>query len=141
MKIIVFFIFFSFLTFFPQFIFSLSDVCEPCTTTADCISGLDCIKGKCRGCPSSPGVIRICNPIQACDFEELIENLIDFIFVLALGIAPLMIVIGGGYFIVSAGDPKKVDTAKKIIIYTLIGLIIVLFAKGIIVLLRDILGY
>jgi hypothetical protein len=140
MKKLIFLLFL--LIFVPKISFAgTADVCEPCTTTADCLSGLTCVNGKCRGCPSTPGVIKICNPLQVCDFRELIDNLINFIFVLALGIAPLMVIIGGAYFLTSAGDPKKIDTAKKIIIYTLIGLVIVLFAKGIIVVLEDILGY
>jgi len=45
--------------------------------------------------PSLAGAIRIENPLKAETFEELIERLIDFIFWVAVGIVPLMIIIAG----------------------------------------------
>lgn len=76
--------------------------------------------------------ITIPNPLKAATFPELLDYIIDFIFILALGIAPIMIIVAGFYFITAAGDPAKIQTAKQIILYTLIGLLIVFSAKGLI---------
>ena len=82
----------------------------------------------------------ICNPLDTDTFEELINNIINFIFIFALAFAPLMFIVAGFYFITAAGDPEKIKTAKTIIWYTLIGLVIVLLAKGIIKVIEQIFG-
>ena len=124
-KTILLIFLFSFLI--PSLIWA-AGVCEPCDGEP-CDPGLTCERGKCRGCPSD-GIV-FCNPLQNCDFQELIEKLIDFIFVVAIVIAPIMIIVAAFYFLTSGGDPEKVRTAKRIIFWTLIGLFIVLLAKGI----------
>ncbi len=90
--------------------------------------------------PCLAEAIRIPNPLEAETFEELIENLIDFIFWVAAAIVPLMIIIAAFYFITSAGNPDKVKTAKDIILYTIIGFTIVLLAKGIVSVIKQIIG-
>lgn len=82
----------------------------------------------------------ISNPLDAETFEELIENLIDFIFWVAVAIIPLMVIIAAFYFITSAGNPDKIKTAKNIILYTVIGFTIVLLAKGIVSVIKQIIG-
>jgi len=51
-----------------------------------------------------------------------------------------MIIVAAFYFLTSGGDPEKVRTAKRIILWTFIGLIIVLLGKGIISIIWQILG-
>ncbi|MBZ9569572.1 hypothetical protein KJA16_01450 [Patescibacteria group bacterium] len=90
--------------------------------------------------PCLAGAIRIPNPLEAETFEELIENLIDFIFWVAAAIVPLMIIIAAFYFITSVGNPDKVRTAKSIILWTVVGFTIVLLAKGIVSVIKQIIG-
>lgn len=77
-------------------------------------------------------------PIKHKTFEELIDAIINFLMQLALVVAPITIIIAGFYFITAAGDPAKIDTGKKIILYTVIGLFIVLLSRGIIALFKEI---
>lgn len=93
-------------------------------------------------CPPQPctGTICIPNPICAESFEELIENLIDFIFWAAVAIAPIMIIVAGAYLVFSGGDPEKVKRAKSIILWTIIGFVIVLLAKGLVSMVKQIIG-
>lgn len=86
------------------------------------------------------GSICIENPLEAESIEELIEAIINFIFWVAVAIAPLMIIIAGFYFVASAGDPGKIRTARDIILYTFIGLLIIFLAKGVIGVIRLVLG-
>lgn len=86
------------------------------------------------------GPNEICNPLCAENIQDLINIIINLIYWVALAIAPIMIIVGAFYFLTSAGDPNRWGTGKKIIIYTLIGLAIVLFAKGIISVIRNVLG-
>ncbi len=82
--------------------------------------------------PLFVSAIAIENPLKAKTFKELIESIIRGIRTLALAVAPMMIIIAGFYFITAAGNPGQIQTAKKIILYTLIGLGIILMAEGII---------
>ena len=68
---------------------------------------------------------------------ELIDNIINVIFTLGLAIAPIMIIIAGYYFITAMGQPEKINTAKKIILWTLIGLLVLFSARGFILLFES----
>jgi len=84
------------------------------------------------------GVI-IENPIHADTFEELLDNIIHFIFILATALLPLIIIISGFMFVTAGGDPAKTDKAKKLLLYTAIGYGIILLARGLIAFLRGLL--
>ena len=84
--------------------------------------------------------IELLPPTIFTSFEELINAIINFIFVLSLGIAPVMIIIAGFYFITAAGNPEKIRVAKKMILYTLIGLLIIFCAKGFITFFMEVFG-
>ena len=71
-------------------------------------------------------------PIEHENFGDLIDAIIKFIFNIALVLAPLLIVIGGFYFVAAAGDPSKIETGKRIIFYTLIGFLIILISRGLV---------
>ena len=100
-----------------------------------------CTTNSCGDGTSTPGkIIRLQNPLNATSFEELVNNLINFIFYLALAITPLMIIIAGVQYVTAGGDPNKIQTAQKIILYTVIGLVIILLAKALIYVLQGVLG-
>jgi hypothetical protein len=88
---------------------------------------------------SAQHLVVIPNPIHSHTFDQLIGNIITFIWWIALALIPLMIVIAGFYFVTAAGDPAKVEKAKGIILYTVIGFIIILLARGLVELLRTLL--
>jgi len=85
-----------------------------------------------------PGAICIENPLKAKTFEELVNNIVNFIYKLALLIAPIMFIIAGLAFITAAGDPAKIKQAKDIALWTAIGLMVVLMATGIIKVIQEI---
>jgi len=89
-------------------------------------------------CP--PGQICIENPLEAESFEELLNTIVTFISWIAIAIAPIMIMIAAFFLLTAGGDPKRVDTARRIILWTVIGLAIILFAKGLISVLKQIIG-
>ncbi|MGB9743269.1 MAG: pilin [Minisyncoccales bacterium] len=80
------------------------------------------------------------NPLKYSEFKDLINAIINFLFNIALIVAPLFIIIAGFYFVTAAGDPQKIETAKKIILYTFIGLLIIIASKGLIAFIQSILG-
>jgi len=110
---------------------------QPCDG-APCDPGLECRCGRCRTVCS--GTFCIQNPLCWDTIEEVIEGIINFIFWVALAIAPIMIIVAGFFFLTSGGNPDKIRTAKNMILYTVIGLVIVLLAKGIISVVKEIIG-
>lgn len=82
----------------------------------------------------------ICNPLSSTDFEVIIERLIDWIFGIALVLAPLMIAIGAFLFVTSGGVPEKITRAKNLMIWTTVGFIILLLSKGILDIIKELLG-
>ena len=99
-------------------------------TAADCSGGItiaECCPGGTRN-PES-GLLpcgSTCCPCTLCHFFVLIENILEFVFFnLTPPLALLMLVIGGGMFMLASGDPQKVTQARKIITSVLIGIVII----------------
>ena len=84
--------------------------------------------------------IEIKNPLKADSLTELIHNIVNFLFKISLPIGALMIVISAFYFLTSAGDPEKVKTAKNIIIWTIVGIIVLFLSVAITTALQNMLG-
>jgi len=82
----------------------------------------------------------LCPPTTATTVESLLENVINYIFWFATAITPILVLVGGFYFITSGGSIEKVSRAKRIILYTIVGYAIVLFARGLVYVLADLLG-
>ena len=114
--------------------------CDSCGQPGDlaCEAGLECRNEKCQAVCTAG--ICIENPINACSFEDLVNNLINFVFYIALALTPLMIIFGAFFLLTAGEDPKRVETGRRIIIYTLIGFTIILLAKGLVALIRGIMG-
>ena len=81
-------------------------------------------------------VVVFTNPLEAQNLGDLINNLINILFTVGLIIAPFMILFAGFQFLTSGGDPNKINTGKNILIYTFVGLIIILLSKGVTVLIN-----
>ena len=89
---------------------------------------------------SADEIIRIENPITAESFEEIIDNVIDFVFKIAIVLAPLMVVIGGFLLLTAGGNISQVGRAKSLLLWTAIGFLVVLLSKGILAIINKILG-
>lgn len=64
----------------------------------------------------------------ATSIRQLILTIINY-FLGFLGlIAVIMVIYGGVTYVISAGEDEKIQSAKKIIMYSLIGIIIVLLS-------------
>ena len=85
-------------------------------------------------------VVNFPNPLGAGTFAELIDNIIDFIFTIAVIVAPILLVVAGVIFMTAAGDPTKVSTAKRMMMWTIVGFGVILISKGLVAVLQGILG-
>lgn len=77
---------------------------------------------------------------SASQLIGILENVGNWIFVAALLIVPVMILIGAIMLMGGGGDPTRVANAKKVFLWTAIGLILALVSKGVFAALRSIFG-
>jgi hypothetical protein len=82
----------------------------------------------------------LCPPTPDPTLSAVLERITNYIFWFATAITPILILAAAFLFMTAAGDPNKVQTAKRMIIYILAGYAIVLFARGLVYVLGDILG-
>ncbi len=85
-------------------------------------------------------IIQIQNPLTATSFEAIVGNGIDFIFKIAIVLAPLMVIVGGFLFLTAGGNAEQINRAKNLLIWTAIGFLVVLLSKGILAILNQVLG-
>ncbi len=84
--------------------------------------------------------VTITNPITSNDFISLLGEIINWLFWIAIPITSLMIVFAAFQLLTSGGDPQKVATAKKMIIWALVGLTIIYLSGALVDLLKNLLG-
>ncbi len=75
------------------------------------------------------GAFTECATSECVTADDLVVNLIQWVVGICGAVAAAFIVGGGIMYMTSAGDPTKLTTAKNIIKYALIGLIIVALAE------------
>ena len=52
-------------------------------------------------------------PINATSVEAVIGGIVNWVYTMALIVAPLMIIVGAFYLITAVGDPERVNTGNK----------------------------
>lgn len=79
-----------------------------------------------------PGTICFENPLSSLTFWQLFSRVMNMATLIGVAIAPVFLIFGVFRFIAGAGDPKKTGDAINVIKYTLIGVALLLLAKGIV---------
>lgn len=65
-------------------------------------------------------------------FEKLVRSVIDVLSVITGAVCVIMIIVGGFRYIISNGDQNGVQGAKNTILYSIVGLVVVLLAQVIV---------
>ena len=84
--------------------------------------------------PSVPGLSTQTNIKTA--LIDFITQVLDFILIVAV----IFVIVAGIRLIVSGGDEGEKDKAKKTIIYVIVGIIVVLFARVIVTFVNNLVG-
>lgn len=74
------------------------------------------------------------------DLEELIATIGNWIFTILLAIAAIFLIMAGFFFITAGGNPEQVNKARQMLINALIGVAVGLGARGLVEVIRNILG-
>lgn len=80
------------------------------------------------------------NPLKFDTFGEILKAIADFLLIVGVPLAVLFIVWGAFLLLTSGGNENRISSGKKSIFWAVIGLIVILMAKGITVIIEDILG-
>jgi len=70
----------------------------------------------------------------------VVKNVIDAAFVFAGIIAVILLIYFGIRLVISSGDPKQVEGARKIMTYTIVGFLIILLSYTILKLIANVTG-
>ena len=71
-------------------------------------------------------------------FTKLIPFAIDYALKLAIGLAVIVLIIGGYKYMTAYGDTEKQTSARKTLTYAVIGLVIAITAYGIVAIVTSI---
>ena len=109
------------------------------------ISGLIKIALAQRGGNPGPISITLINPISACtgvnaNFGCVATKIVNALFYVAIPIVSVMILIGAFQILISAGNPEKIQTGKRTILWAVAGFAIIIVGLGITSIIQDFFG-
>lgn len=81
--------------------------------------------------------ITIQNPLTANSIPEVLDAIINFLLTLAAPIAVIMTIFAGYLFLIAGDNQEKVKTARKTLLYVVIGVAILILSKGIVSLAKS----
>ena len=96
--------------------------------------------GGTGGADGGTGGVELPDPLGGKDFITILKQVTNFLILIAVPIAALMIIFGAYQIMFAGGDTEKVTTGKRTILYTVTGFVIILLAWSIIAILQNILG-
>ncbi len=79
-------------------------------------------------------------PTTVDELFALIDNIITFMVYALIVVGVIVFIIAGFTFLTAGGDPEKVKKAQNMLLYGVIGIIIGLFAKGLVWVIANIVG-
>lgn len=81
------------------------------------------------------------NPLDPVkNINVFLANVINWLLGIVGALVMLALIWGGIKYIISVGDPKKVDEAKQVITWAIVGLAVILLAFVIVVTVKSLLG-
>lgn len=85
------------------------------------------------------GASALTDPLQGKTFLELLDSIASALITVAIPVAVIMIVYAGVRFLTSGGNQTAIASAKKTLLWTIVGLAIVLIGKGFMTLIQSVL--
>ncbi len=89
----------------------------------------------------TPGrAIDLPNPLGVTTFGDLLNRIINYLIILAAPIVTIMIIWAAFKILSAAGNPEKVTEGRRTITYAVVGYAVILMAKGLALIVQQILG-
>ena len=80
------------------------------------------------------------SPPATLDVMTVLERIVDWLFTILLVVAAIFIVVAGYYFVTATGNPETVSKARNFVMYALIGVAVAVASRGLVALVRRIVG-
>jgi len=106
----------------PAITLAATAKCSDYTSQNTCESkgcAWDTVKNKCLG-------------VGDVDVFKTLNAIVNWAFAILLVMAALFIVVAAFYFVTAGGAPEKIEMARNLILYAIIGVVVALLAKGLI---------
>lgn len=103
-------------------------------------AGTATVYADCNPCDNGNGVVCIPNPLRFCSIQELLTEITNLLIQLGLALVAFMVIVGGLFIMFGGANPKYFEKGKNIITWTVLGLFVVLFARGILAVIRFVMG-
>ena len=71
------------------------------------------------------------------DFWEALDRITNYLFAILLIIAVIFLIVAAIYFVTARGDAEKIKSARDMVLYALIGVIVGVLAKGLVIFIRE----
>lgn len=84
--------------------------------------------------------VTIPNPLKHNTIVEILGAITSLLVIIAISLGVIMIIWAGIQYMTAGGSEEKIAKAKKTILYTIIGVAIVLAADFIIDIIKDVVG-
>ncbi len=97
--------------------------------------------GKASAKEFPTGKTCICNPLTTEKFTDVVDRILNILFFVALAVAPVMILVAGFKFLTGGGNPETLKGARQMLVWTGVGFGIILLSKGIVIILRSVIGF
>ena len=86
--------------------------------------------------PIGCAAIALTNPLPSMkNFTDVLNGLLNIVYYIAVAITPIFLMISAFYFMAFGGNPEKINQAKQMFFYAIVGLIIAIGAKGFVALI------
>lgn len=99
------------------------------TTNTPALAATNFLGDACSGASADS---QICKNKNNTNTQPMVKKIVNFMLYLVGILAVIMIIFGGIKFVSSAGDANKVNSAKNIILYSVIGLMVAIFSYAIV---------
>ncbi len=86
------------------------------------------------------GGVSLPNPLSVTTVPDLVDKIATFIVELASPVFVIMLLVGAFQMLGAAGNESKFAQGKKTITYTIVGMAVVLAAKGIAAVVKNFIG-
>lgn len=115
---------------------------DPHTHAATCTNYCDVLKTTPPANFFPPeSKVCICNPLTTIKFTDVVDRILNILFFVAIAVAPIMILVAGFKFLTGGGNPETLQGARQMLIWTAVGFGIILLSKGIVFIVRGIVGF
>lgn len=110
------------------------------TPGAACVGGICCAPKAAAATPANMTTTGLSNPLSFSTVDGLLAKVLSFLQSVIVLLTLIFIVLGAFFYITSAGDSGRIETAKKFVFYALVGLAIGIAAPAFLRQIYDILG-